>query len=127
VPKRIREADWREVCALFADESDPLRNAEGWAKRYGVPVRDFAKCKVTLEAWTNDEIDRCMSAMSEFEPRMTVDICGNVNNAILPPRLEGLPLAVVRFGDRYGMIDGKHRANKWKHMLGNYAVLVIHA
>lgn len=127
MPRTIRASGWREVCALFKKESEPLRNIRGWADRYGVPMPDVTKCRVTLESWTNVEIERCMTAMSEIEPRMTVDICGNTNNATLPPRLEGLPLAVIRFGDRVGMIDGKHRANKWKHLLGNYAVLVIHA
>ena len=60
---------------------------------------------------------------------MTVDMKGSVNNAELPPRIDGLPAVLVHFAevDRYGMIDGKHRANRWRSVPGNCAVLVIHA
>lgn len=68
-----------------------------------------------------------MDQMSKFEPRLVDDHVKGVNNAQLPPRLDGLPITLVRFGERYGIIDGKHRLNRWRHQPGNYAVLVIHA
>lgn len=125
MPTFLRRASWHEVAALFPREADALRNAEGWAARYGDVPRDYRQYRVVLEAWSHLEIAAVMAAMSEFEPRMTADWVDGVNNAQLPPRVDGLPAAVVRFGDRFGMIDGKHRANRWKRTPGKYAVLVV--
>lgn len=127
MPKHLRSATWHEVAALFPRESDALRNAEGWASRYGDLPREYRNCRVSLEAWSDLEIQAAMEAMAEFEPRMTSDLVNGTDNATLPPRVDGLPAAMVKYGDRYGMIDGKHRANRWKRVPGLYAVLVVHA
>ena len=126
MPELIRQASWREVEAVI-DEADAVRNANGWADRFKRAPSNWPGCVVTLEAWMQDEIGELMDAMARIEPRMTVDMVGGLNNATLPPRLDGMPLALVRFGDRFGMIDGKHRANRWRHVHGRYAALVIHA
>ena len=123
----LRMASWQEVVALFPKERDAIRNAEGWADRYDIEPTHFPGCRVTLEAWTHDEIDAAMDAMSAIEPRMSVDMADGVNNATLPPRIDGLPLVMVKLRNWLGMIDGKHRANKWRHIPGKYAVLVVHA
>lgn len=121
----LRTASWQEVVALFPAESDAIRNADGWASRYGDVPREYRCCRVALEAWPHTDIAALLAAMSEFEPRMTVDMVRGVNNAQLPPRVDGLPAVVVQFGDRFGMIDGKHRANRWARTPGHYAVLVV--
>ena len=132
----LRLASWHEVTALFPTEADALRNAEGWAVRYGDVPREYRLCRVELQAWSDDalmgearklatELAAVMDEMSEFEPRMTADWVDGVNNAQLPPRVEGLPAVMVQFGERFGMIDGKHRANRWKRTPGLYAVLVV--
>lgn len=82
---------------------------------------------MTLESWSAPELAAVMEEMAKVEPRVTVDMVAGVNNATLPPRLDGLPAVFVKFGDRYGIIDGKHRANRWKLGGGPWAVLVIHA
>lgn len=121
----LRLASWHEVAALFPTEADALRNAEGWAARYGDVPREYRLCRVELQSWSDVELAAVMEAMSEFEPRMTADWVDGVNNAQLPPRVEGLPAVMVQFGERFGMIDGKHRANRWKRTPGLYAVLVV--
>ena len=121
----LRLASWHEVTALFPTEADALRNAEGWAVRYGDVPREYRLCRVELQAWSDVELAAVMDEMSEFEPRMTADWVDGVNNAQLPPRVEGLPAVMVQFGERFGMIDGKHRANRWKRTPGLYAVLVV--
>lgn len=125
MPTFLRNASWHEVAALFPREDDAIRNTDGWAARYGDLPREYRLCRVELQAWSDEELAEVMEAMSEFEPRMTADWVDGVNNAALPPRVEGLPAAMVKFGDRFGMIDGKHRANRWKRTPGQYAVLVI--
>lgn len=127
MPTFLRNASWHEVAALFPREADALRNAEGWAARYGDVPRDYRRCRVVLEAWSHVELAALMEAMAEFEPRMTADWVNGVNNAQLPPRVDGLPAALVRFGERFGMIDGKRRANRWSRVPGDYAVLVVNA
>lgn len=126
MPTFLRRASWDEVAALFFQgDEDAIRNADGWAVRYGEQARNYRACEVVLEAWTHSEIADLMSAMSEVEPRMTADLVGGVNNAQLPPRVDGLPAVLVQFGSRFGMIDGKHRANRWKKVPGRYAMLVV--
>lgn len=100
-------------------------NAAGWATRFGVERDRFTCGQIQLESWSAEELAAAMDEMSAHEPRMTVDMVDGVNNAALPPRVDGLPAVVVRFGDRIGMIDGKHRANRWKQTPGQYAVLVV--
>lgn len=115
----LRKASWSEVVSLFhahGDERQARRNANGWAERYGVPHRDYSALPVTLQAWRHDKIGAVLDDMATVEPRMIVTEL---------PRCYGLPAAVIRFGDRYGMIDGKHRANQWRKWPGMYAVLVV--
>lgn len=126
VPNLIRDASWREVTAVI-DECDAVKNANGWADRYGVLPVNYPGCRVTLESWERSDIDALMIDLAGVEPRMVKDVVRGVNNATVPPRLNGLPLVLIKFGDVYGMLDGKHRANKWRHAEGRYAALVIHA
>lgn len=126
----VKQASWREVADLFhghGGEMQATQNVIGWMDRYGVKVGDLKAATVTLEAWTAEELAEVMDVMSRAEPRLTVDMVNGTNNATLAPRLDGLPAAMVRFGDKYGIIDGKHRVNRWKLGGGPWAVLVIHA
>lgn len=125
----IRKATWAEVECLFegcGGEDQAVRNLLGWAKRYAVPDWN-GECRLVLESWSASELGAVMEEMAKVEPRVTVDMVAGVNNATLPPRLDGLPAVFVKFGDRYGIIDGKHRVNRWKLGGGPWAVLVIHA
>jgi len=128
VPELIRPASWAEVEAQFHGHGGvehAARNAIGWAQRFGVAGAQIRGATVVLEAWTHSELATALEEMAKAEPRILVDMVNGVNNATLPPRLDGLPATMVRVGDRVGMIDGKHRANRWKAFPGRYAVLVI--
>lgn len=121
---RLRNSSWSEVSTCITAK-DASRNAAGWANRYGLPTDNYQNLPVTLECWSNERIASELVKMAEAEPRLLIEIVGGINNATIPPRCDGLPIIVIRFGEKFGMIDGKHRANKWKHIPGNYAVLVI--
>ena len=123
---RLRNAHWFEVEALFQGRGwQAIANAKGWADRFHVEHEDYAALPVSLEAWSHERIAAELEAMTELEPRISTDMDGDTNNAQLAPRVDGLPLVMVKFGTRYGMLDGKHRAHRWKQVPGRYAVLVI--
>lgn len=122
----LRNSNWSEVLALFHGcERYASLNANGWTERYGLRPPDWRHCNVTLQAWTDDELRQAMQDMSALEPRLTVDMVDGKNNALLPPRVDGLPAVMVRFSKGFGIIDGKHRANQWKQRPGEYAVIVV--
>jgi hypothetical protein len=126
----IRPAAWSEVCNLFyghggGDRAQAM--AAQWAGRFGRAVEDYSCCRVVLQSWPVANIKRLMQEMSRIEPRMTVDIVSGINKATTAPRVQGLPVCVVRFGDRIGMIDGKHRANNLRDNDPPLAVLMIEA
>jgi hypothetical protein len=128
MPTFLRSATWLEVEALFhgADGvQQALKNAAGWASRYGLDPYQPHVGVLSLECWTSEELRDAMEIMSRFEPRVTVDLVNGTNNAVLPPRLDGLPPVFVRFGEKLGILDGKHRVNRWKDGVGPWAVLVI--
>lgn len=118
-PLQVRTATWNEVALQFAGHggaAQAAKNCRIWSGRYGVEPEDYHRLQVTLEAWSHTRLAECLAAMAKIEPRMlTEDL----------PRVHGLPISVIRFGDRIGMIDGKHRANHSAKFPGLYAVLVI--
>lgn len=125
----LRDATWDEVAALFhvgGGLEQGFNNARRWAERYGLEPGRINSGRLRLEAWSAQQLAAALDEMAKVEPRMTVDMVGGVNKSTLPPRVDGLPAVVVDFGDgRLGMIDGKHRSNRWKMRPGEYAVLVI--
>jgi hypothetical protein len=124
----LRQSSWAEVAAQFAGQGDGARaagNAAGWASRYGLPAEDYSRLPVSLECWTAAELGAAIEQMAIVEPRVSVDIVRGVNNAKLPPRVCNLPATLIRFGARYGILDGKHRAHRWIREGGQYAVLVL--
>lgn len=124
--RKLREAAWSEVEALFQGKGwQAVANAKGWADRYGCPHEDYSRLPVVLESWSDEQIRDALRRMTEREPRMSVDVVGDVNNAQIAPRIDGLPLVAIRFGSRVGLLDGKHRAHKWAQVPGQYAVLVL--
>lgn len=124
----LRQASWREVLHQFHGvEPNAVRQANGWASRYGIKPDEWSRRAVNLEGWGHDELARVLREMAEVEPRLLVEMVGDTNNATLPPRVDGLPIVLIRFGFRYGIIDGKHRINRWSQWPGTYAVLVVEA
>lgn len=127
----LRGATWEEVTLLFSEfggARSAVSNLDGWARRYKCPPQEWYRLPVRLTSWHGAEIWELMRSMAEVEPRVLKDEADGVDNAVVPPRVDGLPIALVRFGSgQYGIIDGKHRANKWKYMTGEFAAYLIHA
>jgi hypothetical protein len=124
----LRQSSWAEVSAQFAGQGDGARaagNAAGWASRYGLPAEDYYRLPVSLESWNAAELAAAVEQMTKVEPRVSIDIVRGVNNAQLPPRVFNLPATLIRFGERYGILDGKHRVHRWIREGGQYAVLVL--
>jgi hypothetical protein len=123
----LREASWEELTWLIGPEMTRVRLNE-WAGRYGVRAPVWERCSVRLEGWAASKIGEVLGEAARLQPRLLEEFVQGVNMATTPPRVEGLPIAVVYFGQgRFGFIDGKHRANKWKQFPGTYAVYVCDA
>lgn len=127
--RMLRRSSWAEVELQFADAGGGFsakRNAQGWSERYRLPAEIWPVRPVKLEAWTGADCLDVLVAMSLIEPRVSIDIVNGVNNAQIPPRVGNLPATLIRFGDRYGIIDGKHRMHQWaKEPDSVFGVLVI--
>lgn len=116
---QLRVATWNEVALQFAGHggaAQAAKNCRIWSDRYRVAPEEYHRLPVVLEAWDHVRLAKALAAMAEIEPRMLTDDL---------PRCYGLPISVIRFGNRIGMIDGKHRANQAAKIPGLYAVLVI--
>lgn len=123
----LGKVPWEMYCSQVGPIGTRFRLDE-WAKTYGSESPEWADCEIGLCSWSSSEIEQALLAASEYQPRLMEDMVNGVNNATLPPRMDGLPLVLARFpGDRYGWVDGKHRANKWIKAPGMYAVYVLEA
>jgi hypothetical protein len=113
---------WREVLDCFSDRTSPIatidRLANGWANRFKIPhPRLIGIAPVQRETWTAEEVGAHLDRIAVIEPRIITDQ--------LPRRHSG-PLVIVDFGQgRVGQIDGRRRANVWRHEPGSYEVLRI--
>lgn len=113
---------WRDVIACFADRTDPVatidRLANEWADRFGLPHPQFdGNTPVARETWDAEQIGEHLDALARIEPRLITN---------QQPRRLGGPLVIVDFGGgRIGQIDGRRRANVWRHTPGTYEVLRI--
>src|SRR5690606_11785199 len=108
--------------ACFADRSNPAstidRLVTEWAARFGLPhPRLIGIAPVERETWSAEQVGAHIDALARIEPRL-------ITNQ-QPRRLSG-PLVIIDFGQgRVGQIDGRRRANVWRHKPGNYEVLRI--
>lgn len=121
----LRAAEWDEIARLIPPGRAEIL-ADEWAGRYGLTPVEWHTCPVRLESWSSGQLQEVMEQMTEVNPRMSVDPSPEgKNNATLPPRVQGLPLAVIAFPEgRYGMVDGKHRTHWTKKSGIPHAVLV---
>lgn len=125
--RRLRQASWEEVLQLFHGRRHrAVHNAQGWADRYRVPWERYDRLSVDLMALTHSEIGEALDEAAKVEPRIADDWHREINNATLPPRVDGLPIALIVFPNakKLGFLDGKHRAHRWRHVPGEYAVLM---
>lgn len=115
---------WAAVLEAFADRGDPEavihRLAGEWADRFGLPYRPIGShCRIRQERWSHIEVGEHLDRLAKIVPAMLT--------TQMPRRFDGA-LVVVDFGQgRIGQIDGRRRANFWRHMPGQYDVLVVEA
>jgi hypothetical protein len=123
---RLRRPTWADVLEQFIahrGEANLLRLAGEWADRYGLPREDYRTVPVRAEWWDRARLDATLRAMAAVEPRV---IAEGQPNLVRPPRRPGGPMTFIRFpGDRVGILDGRHRADKVRKVDGLYPVLVL--
>lgn len=113
--------DYSDVLECFADVSHPQREIDTltreWADRYKLPRPQLNKhSPVHLEHWTHTRLGEHLDRLAVYEPRMITPL--------KPRRLSGR-IVVLDFGTVYGQIDGRRRANTWRHIKGLYEVLIV--
>ena len=117
--KRICRASWSDVLEQFKDRKPGTiqQLANEWSVRMGVdtPTLD-ENCEVWLEHWNQDQVAEVLQKAAESDPNMI---------RTKPPRMYDRPMTAFKRGGRFGLIDGRHRANIWATKAGTYPVLVI--
>lgn len=115
---------WRDVVECFADRGDPEgvihRLASEWAARYGVPYRPLGpRCRIRREVWDQHRVGAHLDRLAQRVPALITTA---------QPRRFGGALVLVDFGQgRVGQIDGRRRANWWRHVPGQYDVIIVEA
>jgi len=113
---------WGRVLTCFSDRHDAMavirRLSNEWADRYGVDWPQFGNLlPVVRETWSHERVGRHLDALALLVPELITDQ--------EPRRMTG-PLVLIDFGKgRVGQIDGRRRANRWRHIPGEYEVLRI--
>lgn len=119
-----KAVSWADVVQCFADRSDPEdvihRLAAEWAGRYGLPYSPLGpRCKIRRDQWTHHEVGAHLDRLAQMVPALITTT---------RPRRFGGALVLVDFGrGRIGQIDGRRRANWWRHVPGMYDVLIVEA
>lgn len=118
------KAKWSDVLDCFADRSDPLatiqRLGSEWAERYYLnkPRLVFGPHMMVLrEYWHGSRIDEHLENLAVMVPALITDL--------KPRRLSGALVIVDFAGGRIGQIDGRCRANVWRHIDRTFEVLRI--
>lgn len=73
-------------------------------------------CEIWLEHWHGSFIKQVLHKAAEADPKMFVN---------KPPRMIDRPMTAFEKQGRFGLIDGRHRANKWQHSDKWHPVLVV--
>jgi hypothetical protein len=113
---------WPEVVRCFADRRNPVyeiqRLSNHWCERYRIHSPTLGShCEVVREHWDNHKLGAHLDEMARWAP--------NIITSMKPRRLKG-PIVIVDYGKgRVGQLDGRRRANVWRHIQGTYEVLRI--
>lgn len=75
-------------------------------------------CEVWLEMWNGQQIKEVLHKAAEVDPKMIVN---------KPPKMTDRPMTAFHKGGRFGLIDGRHRANLWSKNKGEYPILIVEA
>lgn len=119
-------ATWEEVLRPFSfaprETAEQLmqRLTNEWCPILGVePPALGPATPVRRERWSHRRVGRHIDAMARLQPKMRVT---------KPPRFDHGALVLVEFAPGViGQIDGRHRANLWRHRPGQYEVLILEA
>jgi len=90
-----------------------------WCPILGATMPKLRRGRTTVrrEFWTHAQIGEHIDRMIALQPKMLVSN---------PPRRDAGPIVLMEFAPGVvGQIDGRHRANMWRHRPGRYEVLVI--
>lgn len=118
------KASWYDVrgCFSFSAKETPLELANRLARHWGPRLKAkipaiSEETPVRRERWTHVQIGEHLDRMIELCPKMLVT---------KPPRVDGGPIVLFELADgQIGQLDGRHRANRWRHRPGLYDVLIL--
>lgn len=117
--RRISQASWADVLDQFKDRKPGTiqQLVNEWSPRMGVDTPEVGPhCEVWLEMWNGQQIKEVLHKAAEADPNMIVT---------RKPRMYDRPMTVFERHGRYGLIDGRHRANVWQTSSAEYPVLVV--
>lgn len=88
-----------------------------WSTRIGVerPAADEVY-PLTVEWWTHTMLGDYVDQIRKITPAFFTK---------RPPKREDMPIIAFKRDGRYGMLDGRHRANLWRNTPGVYPVIVM--
>lgn len=93
------------------------RLAQQWSPRFGVELPEITcDTPVRRESWTHLQVGEHLDRMVEICPKMVVDKM---------PRYNTGALILFEYGGHVGQLDGRHRANLWRNIPGQYDVLIL--
>lgn|GEM_PF-945620 len=119
-------AHWGEVQKLFRFHSDGIpamqRLARIWIDNFDLAPIDVFSGRIVEESWSAERIGRLVDTIAQTPHKN-----GAPNTMITDkkPRAENPSLVVLRTQGREFFLDGRRRANIWRHQDGNYRVWVI--
>lgn len=106
----------------FSRKEAPLelinRLAQHWAARLSQKIpRIGESTPVRAERWSHVQVGEHIDRMAAICPEMLVSS---------PPRHDVGALVLFELADgSIGQLDGRHRANLWRHCSGEYDVLIL--
>jgi hypothetical protein len=122
----LRDPDWQHVLELFRFHSGGVsavqRLTRVWIDNHELlPVNVFSG-RIVEETWSAQRIGSLVDEMAGISH---VSGLRNSMRTTESPRFVQFPLVVVRTQGKEFFIDGRRRANAWRHHQGEYAVRVI--
>ena len=116
---KARKPVWADVEAAFKDRNAKTFDllAAHWAARIGVEKPDLKQgVPLTVEWWSHEKLGDYIDMIAKTDPAMI---------AKRLPRREDGPLIAFKRDGKYALMDGRHRANVWRHKPGVYPIIVM--
>lgn len=100
-----------------------------WLKRYNLSA-GYRVGEIRIDWWTHDKIGAEFDTMAKYNTTILYREKNGRNFIEDLPRRQDLPITVAVFqtelGQRYGLLDGRHRGYQWRRRPGKYPVLLVH-